>query len=370
MSRNSVAQFSGRVLTARGGKLSYQRARYGPKASILLGAVLAFITAADRAEVQTLAYTGSGTTGTFQLSFDGQVTTTLAYNATAAQVQAALALLPNVQSTGLVCAGGALGTASITITGAGALANADLPLITVVNNTTDFSTLAVTETTKGRAYGQVVAWDASTIANPTTAFLTPSGTGAGGTWTAGSYSVQGAWRNAQGSTLPGLPSVLALTASQSLRIAAINAANTPDDATFLDIYVNGIHSKAIAVSTPGTGGNVAQTDIAGPAEGTGLSLPTSNTAYIYGDGRQLARGFAPYDVTTDVRGDLIFGLSPAGQVGNMREPSIVIGGVLRLGDIPGLTALALGQLGGRFIAGGGFGDANSLVLIPGYGGDY
>src|SRR5262245_46081762 len=56
-------------------------------------------------EVQTVTITGSPTGGTFTLTFGGQTTAPIAYNATAVQVQAALEALstigfPNVRVTG------------------------------------------------------------------------------------------------------------------------------------------------------------------------------------------------------------------------------------------------------------------------------
>lgn len=50
----------------------------------------------QRNEVQLVEITGSPTGGSFKLDFDGQVTTTIAYNATAAQVLAALEGLSNI----------------------------------------------------------------------------------------------------------------------------------------------------------------------------------------------------------------------------------------------------------------------------------
>ena len=67
-------------------------------------------------DVQTLSIAGGPTGGSFTLTFDGQTTGPIAYNATAAQVQAALVALSNIGANNVVCAGGPLPAASITMT--------------------------------------------------------------------------------------------------------------------------------------------------------------------------------------------------------------------------------------------------------------
>ena len=98
-------------------------------------------------QVQTLSYSNAPTAGSFTLSFRGDTTTTLTYDDTAADIQAALEALPSIGEDNVVCAGGALPT-SVTVTFAEALANQDLPLL-VVAFTGAPSTLSATETTKG-----------------------------------------------------------------------------------------------------------------------------------------------------------------------------------------------------------------------------
>lgn len=65
---------------------------------------------------QLLTITGTPTGGTFTLTFSGQTTSAIAYNATAATVQAALVALSNVGAGNVVCSGGPLpGTGSSTV---------------------------------------------------------------------------------------------------------------------------------------------------------------------------------------------------------------------------------------------------------------
>lgn len=64
--------------------------------------------------IQTLTMTGGPAGGTFTLTYNGQTTAPIAYNASAAVVQAALVLLPNIGAGNVVCAGGALPSTPVT----------------------------------------------------------------------------------------------------------------------------------------------------------------------------------------------------------------------------------------------------------------
>jgi hypothetical protein len=84
------------------------------------------------ADVQTVSVSGNPTAGTFTLTFGGQTTAAIPFNATSAQVQAALVGLAAIGTADVVCAGGPLTAASVTITFAGQLAPGPQPLITSV----------------------------------------------------------------------------------------------------------------------------------------------------------------------------------------------------------------------------------------------
>lgn len=85
-------------------------------------------------EVQTLSITGGPTGGTFTLTFAGQTTATIAFNATAATVQAALATLSSTASGTIVCTGGPLPGTAVVVTFSGGLGNQALNLITIGTN--------------------------------------------------------------------------------------------------------------------------------------------------------------------------------------------------------------------------------------------
>lgn len=69
-------------------------------------------------EVQTVTITGGPTGGTFTLTWSGQTTAAIAYNATAAAVQAALVALSNIAPGDVVVTGSAGGPYSVTWGGA------------------------------------------------------------------------------------------------------------------------------------------------------------------------------------------------------------------------------------------------------------
>lgn len=100
-------------------------------------------------EVQTATQSGTWTSGTFTASLFGNTTAPIAFNATGAQVAAALNLLNAVGASGFGGTGAAGGPFVLTASG-GNVAGKDLPLITY--DTTLIvggGTLANVETTKG-----------------------------------------------------------------------------------------------------------------------------------------------------------------------------------------------------------------------------
>jgi hypothetical protein len=66
----------------------------------------AFVVQAEADEVQTITITGAPTGGTFTLSFGGNTTSALNWNATAAQVQTALQALPSIGAANALVTGG------------------------------------------------------------------------------------------------------------------------------------------------------------------------------------------------------------------------------------------------------------------------
>lgn len=76
---------------------------------------------AGTSEVQTVTLSGSPSTGTFTLTYDGAETAPIAYDAAAATVDAALEALSTIPAGGVTCTGGALPGSAVTVTFSGAL---------------------------------------------------------------------------------------------------------------------------------------------------------------------------------------------------------------------------------------------------------
>jgi len=106
-----------------------------------------------RNEVQSLVL-GPATAGTFTLTFDGQTTAGIAWNATAAVVVAALEALSNIAPGDVSATGGPLPSTPIVITFAGVYAGVNVPQMTG-NGTalTGTSTVTITTTTQGAHIG-------------------------------------------------------------------------------------------------------------------------------------------------------------------------------------------------------------------------
>ena len=104
-------------------------------------------------EVQTVTITGTPTGGTFRLTFDGQQTATIAYNANAATVQAALEALSNIDAGYVAVTGGPGPGTPYVVQFTGPLADRNVPQMTATHAFTGGTTpaIAVTTTTAGVA---------------------------------------------------------------------------------------------------------------------------------------------------------------------------------------------------------------------------
>jgi hypothetical protein len=109
-----------------------QAAQFMAKCSItsrpLQGAA---VPVAGTDEVQTVTITGTPTGGTYTLTFSGQTTTGIAYNAAASAVQSALEALSNITPGDIVCAGGPHPGTPVTVSfGGGSYDGSDVPQMT------------------------------------------------------------------------------------------------------------------------------------------------------------------------------------------------------------------------------------------------
>lgn len=98
-------------------------------------------------EVQTITVTGGPAGGTYTLTYAGQTTAAIAYNATAAAVQAALRALSNIGASDVSCSGGPHPGTPIVCTFAGQLGGQDVQLLTATASFTGGTSPAITVTT-------------------------------------------------------------------------------------------------------------------------------------------------------------------------------------------------------------------------------
>jgi hypothetical protein len=88
-----------------------------------------WIDCASANEIQTVTITGTPTGGTFTLSYQGQTTSGIAYNAAAATVQTALEGLSSIGSGNVACTGGALPGTAVDVEFQGDLANTNVDVM-------------------------------------------------------------------------------------------------------------------------------------------------------------------------------------------------------------------------------------------------
>jgi hypothetical protein len=98
-------------------------------------------------EVQTITITGTPTGGSYTLTFDGETTSAIAYNATAADVRTALEALSNIQSGQVTVAGGPHPGTAITVAFGGQYEHTDVPQMTAIGSFTGGTSPAVAVTT-------------------------------------------------------------------------------------------------------------------------------------------------------------------------------------------------------------------------------
>lgn len=116
-------------------------------------------------EVQTVTITGGPTGGTYTLTFSGQTTAGIAYNATATAVRTALEALSNIEVGDVTTAGGPHPGTAITVTFTGQYAGTDVAQMTASSaGLTGGSTPTVTvTTTTGGGSGNAIGYRAPEV---------------------------------------------------------------------------------------------------------------------------------------------------------------------------------------------------------------
>lgn len=267
---------------------------------------------------------------TYQISHNGS--SALAYNISNADLQAALEVAFGVGN--VVVAGSALPTGPLTFTFQGDLAGMPVPVPTLgIGSLTGGGSYAIASTTIGRSRDTYTPYASLKLANPSTA-PSCSGTGAAGSFAAGSYVVSYTLVTAEGETLPSPATTIALTAGQSLRIAAISSLDSRVVA--VNYYVNGLFAGSKTV----TNGTATQTDIVAGSI-TGTLQPRNNTTGA-------PRAILPVSCVTDASGRVVqgsvTGVGPQFETG-YSAVAAYFDGCFRTTDLVGLDSDAVALLG-------------------------
>lgn len=101
-------------------------------------------------EIQTISTTGTPSAGTFTLTYSGQTTGAIAYDASAATIQTALEALSNIAPGDVALTGGPLPATPVVVEFTGTLQRTDVATITVTDSVTGGDAV-VTATQAGRA---------------------------------------------------------------------------------------------------------------------------------------------------------------------------------------------------------------------------
>lgn len=327
--------------------------RFQANQTIQRGQPLGLVTTGVNA-VQTLTVTGSPTGGNYRLQFGGFKTATIAHNAAASVVQAALEALVSIGSGNVAVSGSAGGP--YTITFQGAFAASPQALITVPAEDLALTggsspSAAVANTTTGVVAGGLKAWVGELLSSPgvPTVSAVSGGTGFGDGTNSMPYVVTVTFFNEAGETTPSqAATVLVTNTNRTIRVGAYNGVNANIQGA--RYYVNG----SLAGQTLVSSGNIAQTDLTA-FQAANTPQPDTNTAFATRDGSHVLAGFALCDIYTDVEGRVTFGRVTTGmeQGQELTEAPLYIEGFFRVGDLAGITSGNGPQLArfGRFISG-------------------
>lgn len=347
-----------------GSQLRFGRGMFDGNLALQMGQALALVSGTSTNAIITFTVTGTPVSGVITYLWHGKQLT-IPYNCTAAALDALVK--PLLGAGNYAITGGAWPGTALNIEMRGIYAGLTPTLPVQLSTTLSTGTVAVTLSTTNVPAGKLVAWDPTKVSNPA-AVLSVSAAGTG-TFAAGTYSVAYTWVTASGETQASPATALALSGSNAIRVAAINAANTPDSATALNVYVNGLLAHQISVSTPGTGGNVVSTDIAFFSTAVvAVPPPLFNTAYTSATGRGTFAGFAFRTMSTDASGQVhptTSGL-PAnpGQAGQGLY-EYVIGGLVNQSSIAGVSDWAelIRQSGARVVS-GAVASGTAVIAFP------
>lgn len=116
-----------------------------------------FIALLSQVNQQTLTFSGVAASGNFTIEYDGNTTTSLAWNATTAQIQAALRLLPGLEG---VTVSGSIAQELLTVILTGVYGNGlalTTPSNTLMTSAPAAITITIADSVVGETYGETIA---------------------------------------------------------------------------------------------------------------------------------------------------------------------------------------------------------------------
>lgn len=116
-----------------------------------------FIALLSQVNQQTLTFSGVAASGNFTIEYNGNTTTSLAWDATTAQIQAALRLLPGLSG---VTVSGAIANQLLTVIFSGVYGNGfalTTPTNTLMTSSPAAITITIADTVIGETYGETIA---------------------------------------------------------------------------------------------------------------------------------------------------------------------------------------------------------------------
>jgi hypothetical protein len=252
-------------------------------------------------EVQTITVTGTPTGGSFTVTFAGATTSAIAYNASAATVQAALEALATIGTNNVACTGGALPGTAVTVTFQNGLGKQNVVAMTTTDSftggTSPASAVATATAGTGTANEVQVVYASGTVSGGTFTI-----TYSGQTTSAIAYNATTAVVQAALEALSNLaPGDVVVTGTAGTRyILTFGGTLLATDVSAVTIgngSITGGGSYLVATATAGEAGS----------NGTYKAVLSSST-----DGSQTAKAILEFASATDSSGNITLGAASGG----------------------------------------------------------
>lgn len=316
-------------------------------------------------ETQRIAITGGPTGGTFTVTFGGQTTAAIAYNAGADVIRQRLEALSSIGVGNVRVSGGALPNYEVYVEFVGDLGLTNVAAMTTADSLTGGASPATAVTTliPGVAGDGLYYQCAKTqLAAPTAA---PAGTpGAGGALAAGDYLLAYTFSNPSGETALSPTVSVTVTANQLITTTALGA--LPTGATHVNWYLStGLTgaNNVLRRITSNDGTAIAITRV--PMPSAPSPPPQVGNATVVYNGTQVCARLLRRKTATDSTGYATYG-SVAGTGDNQSNSRLTVeawqSGHFALADLPLLTPEMLKDLSGRFHT-GGWGQSTAIVSV-------